>query len=76
MDANAIRDALRSAVPAAHNEITPSIDMPAIVVDRDSWHDAARVLHSRKDQGVPCKDCSFYTKIHALLYCPKFNQCQ
>jgi NADH-quinone oxidoreductase subunit C len=45
MDANAIVEALRSAVPTAHIDLAASIDMPVIVVDRDSWHDVARALH-------------------------------
>lgn len=45
MDANAIAEALRAAVPAARIELAPSVDMPAIVVDRDNWHDVARALH-------------------------------
>ena len=45
MDANAIAEALRSAVPTAHIDVRPSADMPAIAIDRDSWHDVARALH-------------------------------
>lgn len=44
MDANAIADALRRAVPAAQIDTAPAIDMPVIVVDRDHWHEVARVL--------------------------------
>ena len=44
MDANAIADALRRAVPAAQIQVAPAIDMPALIVDRDAWHDVARVL--------------------------------
>lgn len=44
MDVNAVVEALRTAVPAAHIEILPSQDMPAIAVDRHSWHDVARAL--------------------------------
>jgi NADH-quinone oxidoreductase subunit C len=44
MDANAIAEALRRAVPVAQIDTLPSIDMPALSVDRDSWHEVARVL--------------------------------
>ncbi len=44
MDANAVAEALRRAVPAAEIQIAPAIDMPALIVDRDAWHDVARVL--------------------------------
>lgn len=44
MDANAIADVLRRAVPAAQIEPLTTIDMPAIRVDRDSWAEVARTL--------------------------------
>ncbi len=44
MEATAIVEALRRAVPVAQIDIAPTVDMPAIVVDRESWHEAARVL--------------------------------
>lgn len=44
MDANAIADVLRTAVPVAQVEVAAAVDMPVIVVDRGSWHDVARVL--------------------------------
>jgi NADH-quinone oxidoreductase subunit C len=44
MDAAAVIDVLRRAVPAAAAEVVPSIDMPAISVDRDHLIDVARAL--------------------------------
>src|SRR5512140_3812566 len=46
MDANAIIDALRQAVPGATLEAAPAVDQPAIYVDRENWHEVARVLRS------------------------------
>lgn len=44
MDAASVIDVLRRAAPAAAAEVVPSIDMPAISVDRDHLIDVARVL--------------------------------
>ncbi len=44
MDANAIADALRRAVPAAQIDSLATLDMPAISVDRESWPEVARTL--------------------------------
>jgi NADH-quinone oxidoreductase subunit C len=44
MDANAIADVLRRAVPAAQIQPLTSVDMPAMIVDRESWPEVARVL--------------------------------
>lgn len=44
MDPNAIVEALRGAVPAARIEVVPSADMPVIAVNRDDWHEVAKVL--------------------------------
>jgi len=44
MDANAIAEALRGAVPVAHIQVASSVDVPVVVVDRDSWHEVARAL--------------------------------
>ena len=44
MDASAVVDVLRRAVPAASAEVQPSIDMPTVVVDRDHLIDACRTL--------------------------------
>ena len=44
MDANAIADVLRGAVPGAQVDPSPSIDMPVLYVDRESWPAVARVL--------------------------------
>ena len=44
MDAKAIADALRRAVPGAHLAVTAAIDMPALEVDRDHWPEVARAL--------------------------------
>jgi NADH-quinone oxidoreductase subunit C len=44
MDVNAIVEPLRQAVPVARIEPAAAPDMPVIIVDRDSWHDVARVL--------------------------------
>jgi NADH-quinone oxidoreductase subunit C len=44
MDANAIAETLRRAVPAAHIDTTAAADMPVLLVDRESWHDVAQAL--------------------------------
>ena len=44
MDASAVVDILRRAVPAASVEALPSTDMPTVVVDRDHLIDACRTL--------------------------------
>lgn len=49
MDASAVVDVLRRAVPAASAEVQPSIDMPTVVVDRDHLIDACRTL---RDDGA------------------------
>lgn len=51
MDVNAIVEALRQAVPGAQIESAAAADMPVIVVDRDSWHDVARVLRDDPSLG-------------------------
>jgi len=44
MDASAVVDILRRAVPAASVEALPSTDMPTVVVDRDHLIDVCRTL--------------------------------
>ena len=50
MDANTIADQLRRRVPAADVQPLAAVDMPVVRIDRESWHDAARVL--REDEGL------------------------
>jgi NADH-quinone oxidoreductase subunit C len=49
MDANAIADVLRRAVPDARIEPLPTVDMPAVVVDRESWPAVARTLRENPE---------------------------
>ncbi len=46
MDANAIIDRLRQAVPGATLEPAAAVDQPTIYVDRESWHEVARALRN------------------------------
>jgi NADH-quinone oxidoreductase subunit C len=65
MDAASLVEVLRRAVPAASVEVAPSIDMPAVYVDRDHLLDVAQVL--RDD---PALQFSFLADLTAVDYLP------
>jgi NADH-quinone oxidoreductase subunit C len=60
-----ILDALREAVPGAAIEPAPSIDMPAIVVDREHLVDVCRALRD-----LPSLQFAFLAEVTAADYLP------
>jgi NADH-quinone oxidoreductase subunit C len=66
MDANAIAETLRRAAPDAQIDVGPSIDMPAIYVDRESWPAAARALREE-----PSLQFHFLAEVTALDCLPR-----
>ena len=71
MDAAAVIDVLRRAAPAAAAEIVPSIDMPAISVDRDHLIDVARVL--RDDPALQFTFLADITAVDVLPAEPRYE---
>ena len=71
MDAAAVIDVLRRAAPAAAAEIVPSIDMPAISVDRDHLIDVARVL--RDDPALQFTFLADITAVDVLPVEPRYE---
>jgi NADH-quinone oxidoreductase subunit C len=71
MDAAAVIDVLRRAAPAAAAEVVPSIDMPAISVDRDHLIDVARVL--RDDPALQFTFLADITAVDLLPIEPRYE---
>jgi NADH-quinone oxidoreductase subunit C len=71
MDAAAVSDVLRRAAPAARADVVPSIDMPAIAVDRDHLLDAARVL--RDDPALQFTFLADITAVDLLPAEPRYE---
>lgn len=71
MDSHAIADVLGRAVPGAQIEAAPSIDMPAIYVDRESWPRAALAL--REDPALQFHFLPEVTAVDCLPREPRYE---
>ena len=71
MDAASVIDVLRRAAPAAAAEVVPSIDMPAISVDRDHLLEVARAL--RDDPALQFTFLADITAVDMLPVEPRYE---